>query len=189
MSTSLAQSFKLTLLIMQKDCIVCGKLILGRIYVATKFCSHGCYSISKLGKSSWNKGKKLSAAHRQALRKKHKKMSDESRKNMCGRTPWNKDKHYLQGEKHWNWKGGITPKNKTIRLSLEYKQWRTAIFERDNYTCQKCGRRGVELNADHIKQFAYFPELRFELSNGVTLCVECHKETPTYKRKLKALNS
>jgi len=80
--------------------------------------------------------------------------------------------------------GWITPKNILIRGSVEYKVWRKAVFERDNYTCVNCGKRGVELNADHIKQFAYYPELRFELSNGRTLCVPCHKATDTYKRSL-----
>jgi hypothetical protein len=83
-------------------------------------------------------------------------------------------------ENHHFWKGGITPENLKIRNSTEYKRWRKSVFERDNYTCQFCGVRGVIIQADHIKPFAYFPELRFELSNGRTLCVPCHKTTDTY---------
>ena len=45
------------------------------------------------------------------------------------------------GEKHSNWQGGITPINQAIRNSFEYKLWRTAVFERDNYTCIWCGAR------------------------------------------------
>lgn len=76
---------------------------------------------------------------------------------------------------------GRTSEHKLIRDSAAMKKWREAVFERDDYTCQICGvRGGVELNADHIKPFAYFPELRFELSNGRTLCVDCHKQTETY---------
>lgn len=60
------------------------------------------------------------------------------------------------------------------RHCMEYKQWRTAVFERDNYTCQTCGARGVKVNAHHKKPYAYFPELRYELENGITLCVPCH---------------
>ena len=86
----------------------------------------------------------------------------------------------LRGEKHWNWKGGITPERRAIRVSLEYKIWRRAVFERDDWTCVWCGRRGVVIHADHIKPFAYFPELRFAIDNGRTLCRECHLTTETY---------
>lgn len=81
----------------------------------------------------------------------------------------------------------LTPENGKLRRIKKYKDWRIAVFKRDNYTCQKCGirsRKGlgktVNLNADHIKPFAYFKELRFEVSNGITLCEDCHRKTDTY---------
>jgi hypothetical protein len=93
--------------------------------------------------------------------------------------PWNKGKKFPEksGAFSHRWKGGITPINMQIRNSPESKLWRTAVFTRDNYTCIWCGRRGVTLHADHIKPFALFPELRFELSNGRTLCAPCHRKT------------
>jgi len=80
---------------------------------------------------------------------------------------------------------GKAPISKRIRYSQPYKDWRKKVFERDLYTCQICNVRNglgkaIVLNADHIKPFAYFPDLRFELENGRTLCVSCHKKTPTY---------
>lgn len=62
------------------------------------------------------------------------------------------------------------------RKSKGYIEWRKAVFERDNYTCQLCGQVGGKLNAHHIKPFAGSPEGRLDVSNGVTLCKECHKE-------------
>lgn len=73
--------------------------------------------------------------------------------------------------------------NRRIRYSAKMDDWRKAIFDRDNYTCQICFKKGGTLNADHIKPFSLFPDLRFELSNGRTLCVKCHRETDTWGRK------
>jgi len=84
------------------------------------------------------------------------------------------------GANHKWWKGGITPVNQKIRSSSEYADWRTQVFKRDDYTCQECGSRGYKLNADHIKPFAYYPELRLAIDNGRTLCVPCHKKTETF---------
>lgn len=85
------------------------------------------------------------------------------------------------------WKGGITPINQLLRSRMKFRNWRKRIFERDGYTCSNCGERGCYLNADHIKPFAYFPKLRYKLSNGRTLCVPCHKDTPTYGQKGRTL--
>ena len=90
----------------------------------------------------------------------------------------------MRGKNNPGWKGGISSQNAIIRGSYEYKLWREAVFKRDNWTCIWCNARGGELNADHIKPFALYPELRFAIDNGRTLCVECHKTTNTYKIKI-----
>ncbi len=76
---------------------------------------------------------------------------------------------------------GKTPVNKNARHVAAYKAWRTLVFERDDYTCQACGVRGVYLHAHHIKYFAHHPRLRYTVSNGETLCVPCHKKAHQFK--------
>ncbi len=123
-----------------------------------------------------HKGKKLSLEHKKklSLAKLGKKLSENHRKKIS-------EIHITRKEKNHLWRGGITPINKKIRQSLEYKLWRESVFKRDNYTCIWCGDgKGGNLNADHIKPFALFPELRFVIDNGRTLCVDCHKKTDTY---------
>ena len=83
-----------------------------------------------------------------------------------------------RGEKAYNWRGGITPIHQVIRHSEQAVIWRQKVFERDNYTCQRCSKRGVVLNAHHIKPFSKFPELRFDVNNGITLCKSCHYKEP-----------
>lgn len=94
-----------------------------------------------------------------------------------------------KGDKSHLWRGGITPIHQKIRGSLEYRLWRESVFKRDNWTCVWCNIRSapkcpVILNADHIKPFSLFPELRFAIDNGRTLCIDCHKKTDTYGIKL-----
>jgi hypothetical protein len=86
----------------------------------------------------------------------------------------------LKGRKHDQFSRDL------IKRTKRYKDWRRAVFERDNYTCQDCGRRGGYLEADHIKPWAYFPDLRFSIDNGRTLCKPCHRNTDTYGTRAKA---
>lgn len=94
----------------------------------------------------------------------------------------------ISKENNWNWKGGISPLNHKIRNSFKYSKWRIQILGRDNFTCQKCGKRGSWLEVHHIKSFAIIlrnnninikedaincNEL-WNLDNGITLCKECH---------------
>ena len=74
------------------------------------------------------------------------------------------------------WNGFKTPINRMIYASINFKQWRKMIFERDKYTCQECSQIGMELRAHHIKPFAKYPLLRFDVNNGITLCLSCHNK-------------
>ena len=150
------------------------------------------YPVWNKGKSglqvAWNKGKEMSDVAK-------KKLSD-ARKKIVG---W---KHSLETrgtmslaqrrERHWNWQGGITEIKLQIRKSFKYRQWRSDVFMRDNYTCGLCGQRGVKLEADHypkmfsevLKEYgvnslesADACEELWNLNNGRTLCENCHKKS------------
>lgn len=103
------------------------------------FCSMKCLGNFKKGKVSHRRGKKCSIETKL-------KMSEYR----TGRT----------GDKSSNWKGGISKDSHSLTNPL-YKQWRIDVFERDNYTCQDCGKKGCYLEAHHIKSWAKFEKLRF----------------------------
>lgn len=87
----------------------------------------------------------------------------------------------LKGEKAPNYVHGKCNENLLFRASKEYKKWRLSVFKRDNFTCIICkDSKGSNLEADHIKDFALYPNLRLDINNGRTLCKSCHKKTENY---------
>jgi len=161
-------------------CKNCGKVFGDYYYRKRKYCSRKCRANSK--------------EHLNKSIKTIKKVDVRGKNNpMYGKplVPWNKDKkgykihseewrekksNQMKGNKHWNWQGGKS-KRRQGYYSYEYKEWRMAVFLRDNFTCQFCGERGNYKEAHHIKSFAKHSELRFDLNNGVTLCKDCHNLT------------
>jgi hypothetical protein len=86
-------------------------------------------------------------------------------------------KNTPRGPDHPHWKGGATPEINQYRASREYKEWRKAVLTRDHLECQICGRsrnKGYRIVAHHIFCFVQYPNLRFEVNNGIILCVSCH---------------
>ncbi len=155
-----------------RRCLICGK---DEVRKDRKYCSRKCYGLAERGRITWMKGKK------------HKK---ESLLKMSawqkGRIPWNYEKpnYKGRGENCHLWKGGITKISYAIRCSLEYKMFLRKVLKRDNYICQKCGKRSGNKEVHHIKSFAKYPSLRFNILNGITLCPSCHKQTDTYLKNL-----
>jgi len=131
---------------------------------------------TKLKIANTKKGKKFPKI---SEAKKQFKHSEETKRKMATS---HKGKPHLSKDKNPNWKGGITSQNSLIRHSQEYKLWRQSVFIRDGYKCLWCGQIGGQLQADHIKPFADYPELRFAIDNGRTLCVDCHRKTNTWGR-------
>lgn len=128
-----------------------------RDIIRKKFCSHACRQRWRFRQGEWDM----------------KILWDKNN------TPEVNAKKSRPGPLNGNWRDD----RKTLKrpsTSYEGNRWRKAVYERDNYTCQLCGVRGGRLNADHIKPYALYPDLRLRLSNGRTLCVPCHKTTNTY---------
>lgn len=191
-----------------KICIACGKEFTRRYgssraqWGARKYCSRKCGEPARKGMEPWNKGQ--TGSNYQDLtgldeyRKKHgsafkgKKHSEESRKKI--RAARAKQKNIPSGKNHWNWKGGTSPLRKRVMNLGKYHKWRKQVFERDDWTCQFCRKRGGRLNVDHIKPFykiiqenrittpeqAKQCEELWDTDNGRTLCIPCHRQTPTY---------
>lgn len=129
-----------------------------------KFCSKKCYNLTKKGMVSPWKGRKASEETR--LKQRLAKLG-------------------IRGEQHWNYRGGSGSLRHQEMARDEYVQWRKSVFERDNYTCVECGASKVYIQADHIKPWAKYPVLRYELNNGRTLCLDCHEQTSTFPINLR----
>lgn len=127
-----------------------------------QFCSRKCYMES---------GK-----HEEAL----KKANENTPRNYWA----GKKRPQMTGENNWNWKGGVGSERHSAMGQVEYKQWRTAVFEKNDYTCQICEQHGGVLHADHIEKWADSEELRYAVDNGRTLCVACHYYI-TFKKKMR----
>lgn len=155
-----------------KKCLNCGNEFYYRPSMRVgSYCSRSCAQKNKtnaLGKHNVSitgrekmklahLGKKATQSHKQNMR-----IAQIKRFDKIGRKERNRSYH--------------------MRDSI-YRQWRSDVFQRDNWTCQTCQVKGVYLEAHHIKGWAKYPELRLEMTNGVALCRECHKLTNNYKNK------
>lgn len=133
--------------------------------------------ISKISKQRWQNleyKEKLRLKHKERWKSlDYKKKMSEIRKQL-----WQNPIYRLKIRKSFS-KSRRRKKHRDPREErklLEYKLWVEAVFKRDNYTCQKCGKKGCKLEAHHIFNWADYPELRYAIDNGITLCKKCHKE-------------
>ncbi len=161
---------------MNKRCKDCGCFI-GKN-------KHSCVDIRNKWSES-HKGKKHTEETKLKMKLKHIgiKKTDEDKKG-CRDRMINYIKEgkikILNGKEHWNWKGGISSFNRKLRNSSKWKIWRELIFLKDNFTCQNfncsyCNNKiGVILHPHHIKPLALYPELVFDINNGITYCAEFH---------------
>lgn len=122
----------------------------------------------KKGQIPWNKGKKCPT-----LSVKRSKMSEQSLINIS-----------LGQKKRFDKVGRKERRTSYYLTDKRYKQWRSDVFTRDGWVCQTCKNSvGGKLQAHHIKSWSKFPDSRYDINNGVTLCIDCHKLTDNYGNK------
>lgn len=154
-----------------------------------KFCSKICYYKSKEGKKNKCKVCKKQFYVRPFTIKKNWGL-------FCSRKCQG---IWARGRNNPHWKGGITSIYVQIRNSLVYRLWRNAVFLKDNFTCQECGdNKGGNLRAHHLKKYSPIliknkintfrkalncKEL-WDIKNGITLCIECHKKIHKKKENI-----
>lgn len=155
-----------------KNCEICNKEFETWPSENYRTCSRKCGS--EIQKKSLI-GKSKSEEHKNNLSKAMK----NSKANVKTRFKKGKDNPAYgknqTGPANNNWKGGITNTNQKRRNDPRLIEWRKQVFERDKYTCQKCGIKGY-LQAHHIIPFSKDFSKAFDIENGLTLCVSCHEE-------------
>lgn len=165
------------------------RLAMKRPEVKAKMIGHECSTTTraKIGTANSKrlKGRKLSATHRANMSKARKELWAKRKADKVFMEQWSlkqskSHKGRFMGELGANWKGGGT---QFARKGAAHEAWRSQVLIRDNYTCQICDQYGGDMHIDHIKPWAKYPELRFELTNGRTLCRPCHYWV-TFKRKM-----
>jgi HNH endonuclease len=148
-------------------------------YLGMRFCSTKCAN-KHTAQQRYKKNSVTFNCERCGKSKKQKlAIYKKCKRHFCSTGCANKfNAQFHKATNHHNWKGGITEENHKIRTSAEYIEWRLKVFQRDRFTCINCGYRSKgqgtkDIIADHIKPFSLHPELRFEVSNGRTLCRSC----------------
>jgi hypothetical protein len=135
--------------------------------------------------TSWNKGKPWSSGTREKMRLSKlkaptrywsgKHRSEDTKKKIYEKLIGRRfNRNFCKGEQHPCWKGGISTKNENYRKSIEFDIWRNSVYKRDGYRCRACGEKPRLLNAHHILSFSEYVDERFNIDNGITLCVPCH---------------
>jgi NUMOD3 motif len=184
---------------MTKKCELCPNVMRRQNYnkqewTRKRFCSIACLALSFVGKP-------LSEAHRRKLAlaklgKRRTPHTEETKRKMSAATR-GVPRPRWRGPANGMWKGGSTSLGVQIRGTLKYREWRTTVFTRDGFVCVVGGTaHGRQIQADHIKPFirilrengirsvedAEICAELWDIANGRTLCIPCHKATPSYLR-------
>lgn len=136
-------------------------------------CLNRCVSCSLKG-NKYLLGRKQSEAHKKKISVAHlgKKKSAEHAKNI-GLARKGVPMPQIAGENHYRWikdRSSVKLGDRFLNDPLQ-KQWRKEVKSRDGWVCRiadvNCDGR---LEAHHILPWSKFPELRYKVNNGITLC-------------------
>jgi hypothetical protein len=151
--------------LVEKQCVRCGRTFSIAQSLGNRLtCSARCAATVRIERNCLQCGKSfLVSIHDKG----------KSRQRFCSKPCALKALTARRGSAHPSWKGGLTGIRERVRQTGEYVRWRQAVLTRDARKCQHCGSRKY-LHVHHIKFLATHPELMFDVSNGLTLCAECH---------------
>lgn len=155
-------------------CLTCGKVFLSsRDY--SKYCSVSCRSVGQQ--------KKVIVKCVNCQTEVIKAPSGVKNVNFCSKKCLFS---FQRSSNHPSWikdRSEVKSEIRCLRFSAQMKEWRNLVFARDNYTCQNCRERGGYIQGHHIKKFADYADLRFDVNNGITLCKKCHKDVTCQEEK------
>jgi len=184
---------------MERECRVCGHSFkkpincsLKEWHTRRKTCSKACADIQRRSQKGWNKGHTKATHPSVAIAAMKIRRDFQTGRRLpwskgltgkkhplfgCTLTPEHRERIGLanRGDKHWNWKGGLTEQVHRLRNQSVYQHWRQQVLQRDGSKCRKCGVAS-NLHCHHIRSFRYHPKLRYDVGNGMTLCASCHQK-------------
>jgi len=154
----------------KRKCLLCGKEFFifkawTRDGKAGKYCSMSCASKAKPHKNS-----KVVLVCKECGKEYTVRRYRKDSSNYCSKKCQGKARSRLYvGEKHPLWRGGNSRSNNKLRI------WRNSVLRNCNYKCVKCGDTDInKLHAHHILNYSDFPEYRYDVRNGIALCIRCH---------------
>lgn len=119
-----------------------------------------------------------------------KKRNQCAKGNKPNKTSFQKGHIISKGENNWRWikdRTKLQRYNDTNkdRRSSAYNFWRLEVYKRDNFKCRinNCDCSG-RIIAHHILSWKNYPELRFNINNGITLCLFHHPRKKIEEQKL-----
>jgi len=151
---------------MKINCDQCGEIFNkppNRIKICKKhFCSKKCQDLSQI--------KRIQKNCRLCGDGFEIRPSERERFNICPKDECQKQKRLGKNNSRWIDGKYLKKSRRTNKKALE---WRETVLHRDGYKCQHCGTKH-SLTAHHIKEVVYYPELMYDIDNGLTLCIDCH---------------